>query len=187
MKRRLHSEDLVLIQLATFRSTLVRAMRCQHEQTQWRSHGGQAGVKRMLYRKLGSHKLRSTGPERHCAPRALKHPVSHTSPVGQQIVLMFQRFVWKPSLTLCVVWPPRRGRDIICWIFTLVSARRKQQQEKTWPPQTAVSRKQTHSVCFTLTHTGFTHAGLHCLHRLQQSVRTDAGRTARCQMLTNED
>lgn len=105
MKRRPHSEHLVLIQLATFRSTLVRAMRCQHEQTQERSHGGQAGVKRMLYWILGSHRLRSTRSEWHCAPCALKHPVSHTSPVGQQIVLMFQRFVWKPSLTLCVVWP----------------------------------------------------------------------------------
>lgn len=100
MKRRLHSEHLVLIQLATFRSTLVCAMRCQHEQTQERSN-----VKRMLNWKLGSHKLRSTRSEWHCVPCALKHPVSHTSPVGQQIVLMFKWLVWKPSLTLCVVWP----------------------------------------------------------------------------------
>lgn len=120
-------------------------------------------------------------------PRDLKHPASYMSPVGQQIVLMFNRSVWKLNLTLCVVWHRRRGRDIICWIFTPVSARRKQQQERTWPPQTAVSRKQTHTVCFSLTHTGFTHAGLHCLHRLQQSVHADTGRTVWCQMLTNED
>lgn len=53
-------------------------------------------------------------------------------------VLMFDRSLWKLSLALYVHLARWWGCDIIFWIFTPVSAPRRQKQESTWPSRTAV-------------------------------------------------
>lgn len=62
---------------------------------------------------------------------------------------MFDRSLWKLSLALYGCTACYRACDIILWLFTPVSAPRKEKQEKTWPPRTAVcpTHSRTH-LCF---------------------------------------
>lgn len=87
--------------------------------------------------------LLASGPKPSVPPNTLPY----TCTVGQQIVLMFDRSLWKLSLALYGRLARCWGCDIIFWIFTPVLAPRKQKQEKTWPPRTAVC--PTHSLVHT--------------------------------------